>query len=273
MQKQYFGLLMGLLFFGLLSAQTNVTTAIKEATVYLQSAQITRTGKTTIPKGRGNVVLTGLSPQLDHNSVRLGATGDFTILTVTPQNNFLEAATNSPEFTRLTDERRELADALAREKIKMDILTEEEKVIMANKSIKGNSTGVNVDELQKMATYLRTRLGEIRNERLDISEAMRTDQEKLTQLDQQLNEMRQGQRQSVTEVVVQYQAERATEAEFQLTYLVNGASWSPTYDLRVSDLQEDVDLSYGALVNQQTGEDWTNIILTLLTRITGRQRK
>lgn len=265
MQKQFLVFLIGFLFTSLLSAQTNVSTTIKEATVYLQSAQITRTGKATVPKGRGNIVLTGLSPQLDHNSVRLGATGDFTILTVTPQNNFLEGATNSPEFTRLTDERRELADALAREKIKMDILTEEEKVIMVNKSIGGADTGVNVDELQKMATYLRTRIGEIRNERLDISEAMRNDQEKLKQLDQQLNEMRKGQRQSVTEVVVQYQAERTTEAEFQLTYLVNGASWSPTYDLRVSDLQKDVDLSYGALVNQQTGEDWANIMLTLST--------
>jgi uncharacterized protein (TIGR02231 family) len=94
---------------------------------------------------------------------------------------------------------------------------------------------------------------------------MRTDQGKLQQLDQQLNEMRQGQRKSVSEVVVQYQADNAVEAEFQLTYLVNGASWTPTYDLRVSDLQQNVDLSYGALVNQQTGEDWTNIIMTLST--------
>ncbi|MEO0877247.1 MAG: mucoidy inhibitor MuiA family protein, partial [Bacteroidota bacterium] len=265
MKKSVFLALLSLLCYLPLSAQVELETTIREATVYLQSALITRTGTTRLPAGRGTVVISGLSPQLDQSSVRLGATGDFTILTVNPRNNFLAPPTESPEYTELVKEREAVADYIAKEKITLDVLAEEERVLMANKSIGGAQTGVNVDDLLKMSQYLRQRLHEIRTERLTINNDLRDDQEKLQQLDQQLNEMRRTQQKSVAEVVVQYQSERAVDAEFQLMYLINGASWSATYDLRVTELTEDVDLSYGALVTQSTGEDWTNIELTLST--------
>lgn len=258
-------LFIALLFLNFSWAQTSVETTIREATVFLQSAQITRTGKITIPAGRGSVVLTGLSPQLDHSSVRLGATGDFTILTVTPRNNFLSPNLESPEFIKLNNEKEALMNTVTRKQIDINILQEEEKIIMINKNI-GNKQGwISVDELQKMAAYVRLRVSEIRNKIVDIKTIIKKDNDQLAQINQQLNEMRKGQSKNVSEVVVQYQADRSTKAAFQLTYLVNGASWSPTYDLRVADLNKAVDLSYGALVHQGTGEDWKEIELTLST--------
>ena len=265
MKKSVFLLLLSLLTYSAATAQVELETTIREATVYLQSALITRTGATRLPAGRGTVVITGLSPQLDQSSVRLGATGDFTILTVNPRNNFLAPPTDSPEYAALEAERETVADYVAKEQITLDVLAEEEKLLMANKSIGGSANGVDVDALLKMSQYVRQRLQEIRTERLDISNGLRDEREKLQQLDQQLNEMRKTRQQSVAEVVVQYQATRAVDAEFQLMYLINGASWSATYDLRVSELTEDVDLSYNALVTQSTGEDWKNIELTLST--------
>lgn len=265
MSKIFFSLCVAFFTVAAAGAQTQVSTDIKAVTVYLQTAQITRTGKATLPAGRGTIVLSGLSAQMDHSSVRFGATGDFTILTVNPRNNFLEAATESPEFVRLSKERETLTDALAKVKIKMDVLDEEEKLILANKSIGGSQSGVDVDALQKMAAYTRVRLQEIRTTRYDLAASIREDNARLAKLEQQINQMRQTQRQSVSEVVVQYQADKAVNAEFQLMYLVNGASWNATYDLRVSDLTQPVNVTYGALVYQTTGEEWKNVALTLST--------
>lgn len=265
MQKIMLSIVAALCFGTTVFAQTQVPTDIKEVTVYLQTAQITRTGRATLPAGRGTIVLSGLSAQMDHSSVRFGATGEFTILTVNPRNNFLSAATESPEFIRLSKERETLTDALAKMKIKMDVLDEEEKLILANKSIGGSQSGVDVDALQKMATYTRTRLQEIRTTRLDMAISTRDDQARLQKLEQQIGQMRQQERQSVSEVVVQYQADKTVNAEFQLMYLVNGASWNATYDLRVSDLTRPVNVTYGALVYQTTGEDWKSVALTLST--------
>ncbi len=258
-------LLITLLFFNFSWAQTTVSTTIREATVFLQSAQITRTGTATIPAGRGSIVLSGLSPQLDQSSVRFGATGDFTILTVTPRVNSIKPNLESPEYVRLEKEKTSITDVLAREQIKLDALQEEEKYIMTNKSNGNNDSRITVEELQQMGTFLRQRLGEIRVARLDITASIQKDKNRLNEVNKEMNELRVKETKNVAEVVVQYQAERSSKAEFQLTYLVNGASWAPTYDLRVMDLTKPVELSYGALVNQATGEDWKNIILTLST--------
>jgi uncharacterized protein (TIGR02231 family) len=265
MRKTFLAVCVALLTALVLPAQTQVSTEIKEVTVYLRTAQITRVGRATLPAGRGAVVFSGLSAAMDPNSVRLGATGEFTILTVTPRNNFLAAATESAEFVRLSKERQTLADDLAKVKIRIDVLEEEEKLILANRSIGGSQSGVDVGALQEMAAYTRTRLQEIRATRLDLAAGIRDDQTRLQKLDQQLEQLRQTGQQSVAEVVVQYQSDKAVNAEFQLMYIVNGASWSATYDLRVSDLTRPVNVAYGALVSQNTGEDWKNVALTLST--------
>ncbi|MEQ8812441.1 MAG: DUF4140 domain-containing protein, partial [Imperialibacter sp.] len=61
--------------FALLSAQplkeTELKTTIGEVTVFLQGAQITRTGKVDIANGKSALVLKGLSPHIDEKSIQV----------------------------------------------------------------------------------------------------------------------------------------------------------------------------------------------------------
>ena len=47
--------------------------------------------------------------------------------------------------------------------------------------------------------------------------------------------------------------------------MVSDASWEPTYDLRITDVNEPLDLFYKAKVSQNTDEDWENVKLILST--------
>jgi hypothetical protein len=59
---------------------------------------------------------------------------------------------------------------------------------------------------------------------------------------------------------------KAGPATVRLNYLVTGASWHPQYKLRAGAKDKDpVTVEYLASVEQQTGEDWTNVNLTLST--------
>ncbi len=51
----------------------------------------------------------------------------------------------------------------------------------------------------------------------------------------------------------------------KLHYLVQNVSWSPTYTAHATTGSETIQLDYNAFVFQQTGEDWTNVHLTLST--------
>ena len=54
-------------------------------------------------------------------------------------------------------------------------------------------------------------------------------------------------------------------AAFRLNYLVTGANWSPSYNLRANDDQSEVTIEYNASVTQTSGEDWLDVAMTLST--------
>ncbi|MCB0639948.1 MAG: DUF4139 domain-containing protein [Lewinella sp.] len=250
----------------LAAAQTTIATDIDAVTVYLQGAQVMRSGGGNLPAGRNTFVISELSPQLDPQSVRLSAKGDFTILSVTYRNNYLEERpTDDARISELERNKKALEAELASIGVELEVLQQEEELLLANKSIGGSQTGVSVDELQRMAEYLRTRLAALKQERLTVLTRQRETKAELDKVNQQLQALGQVERRHVGEVVVQYQADSPLRTEVDLSYLTHNASWSPTYDLRVKDLAEPVELAYGAKVSQGTGENWQNVNLTLST--------
>jgi len=52
--------------------------------------------------------------------------------------------------------------------------------------------------------------------------------------------------------------------EFKLVYLIKGASWKADYDVRI-DLDNTIELTYNALIQQETPEDWKNVNIVLST--------
>jgi len=59
--------------------------------------------------------------------------------------------------------------------------------------------------------------------------------------------------------------ERSGEATVRISYLISGASWSPTYDVRVSPDLTGVRVGLVAQVAQRTGEDWEDATVVLST--------
>lgn len=53
----------------------------------------------------------------------------------------------------------------------------------------------------------------------------------------------------------------------QLSYLVDGANWSPQYNLKSVPDEKNVHVEYNAVVHQASGEDWTNAQLALSTAV------
>jgi hypothetical protein len=56
-------------------------------------------------------------------------------------------------------------------------------------------------------------------------------------------------------------------AKLTLTYMARGARWYPSYDVRYSPGRASVELGFSGLVQQETGEDWTDAHLTLSTAV------
>ena len=59
-------------------------------------------------------------------------------------------------------------------------------------------------------------------------------------------------------------------AELELEYFVPGARWKPAYDLHYASARGQIRVETAAVVEQTTGEDWTDTVLLLSTAMPGR---
>ncbi|MCB0593613.1 MAG: DUF4139 domain-containing protein [Lewinellaceae bacterium] len=239
---------------------------IKEVTVFRQGAEVQREGQVSIAAGRSVLKFSGLSPSLNPQSLQFTATGDFTILSVSHQLNYLTEPKPTKEIEALEARKKQFEQQLKREQALGQVFQEEEALLLANKQIGGQQNGVPIDGLKATAEYFRQRLREIKLEQLEIVTRQETLRDTINRLALQLQQLNaSGQSRSVSEVVVAVDAPKAVRADFSISYLVSQAGWSPLYDLRVKSVGEPVELGYKAQVYQQSGEDWEKVQLTLST--------
>jgi len=107
----------------------------------------------------------------------------------------------------------------------------------------------------------------------DISSTRAGLEEEILQLSRQIDRMSscETKKQGKTngEVTVVIMAKKATNIELRLTYLVRNATWSAAYELHATTEAgvpaSSVSLHYRARITQSTGEDWTDVSLTLST--------
>src|SRR6185436_11187390 len=71
---------------------------------------------------------------------------------------------------------------------------------------------------------------------------------------------------NVNEAVVFVNA-RTDKARLRVRYLVDGASWTPSYSFRTDGDRKNVTVEYYASVQQMSGEDWNDVSMTLSTAL------
>ena len=67
------------------------------------------------------------------------------------------------------------------------------------------------------------------------------------------------------EIAVAIRAEQPTRLDLEVAYQLRGARWQPVYEVRLDTQSSRIALRQEAIVTQQTGEDWSDVALTLST--------
>ncbi|MFH1319833.1 MAG: mucoidy inhibitor MuiA family protein [Bacteroidota bacterium] len=242
-----------------------VKSTIKEVTVFLNGAEINRAGNTTLNTGTTFLLFDDLSPNIDKNSIQVEGKGNFTILSVVHRINYLKEKEKPKEIITLEDSLESLNMKLEFQQNLQKVYSEEESMLLANKSIGNKEVGVDAVDLEEVADLFRKRLTDIKS----MSLKAKTEEKKLNQeivkLKKQLTTLNAKRNRSTSEIIVGVSAKERTPAKFSLSYFVYDAGWTPCYDLRAVDAKSPVKLNYKAKVYQNTGVDWGNVNITLST--------
>jgi prefoldin subunit 5 len=256
--------------FASLSAQplkeTELKTTIGEVTVFLQGAQITRTGKVEIAAGKSALVLKGLSPHIDEKSIQVkgvseAASGEFTILSVNHRYNYLGEQTKNAKIDSLNQVLDTLNRQIASSQARLEVLSEKQSLLNANKKLGGETSGTNLTQLKQAIEFYDRELTAIKAEWLTTQAALEKMNTDKLKLQKQLGEVRGKDMLPTGEIEVRVEAPAKTRGEFVVTYLVANAGWYPKYDIRVESVDQPLSLKYKADVYQNTGVDWKDVKL------------
>ena len=250
-----------------LSAQQDkrIESKITHVTVFLNKAQVTREVKTRIAEGTTNVVITGLTAQLDPNTIQVSGKGNFILTGISHQLNYLNDLTTPARLQTLNDSLQELQKRILLESAQKQILDKEEQMLISNQKIGGANQNLPVNELKSMADFFRNRLLEITMARLKHDERIKSLNERLVKIQRQVATQNELSQRNTSEITVSLSAKSSTDAELIIHYIVGNARWSPHYDVRAINTKGPLTLMYKADVHQQTGEEWKNVRLKLST--------
>jgi hypothetical protein len=240
-----------------------VSSKVKQVTVFLNGAQITR--QATIPIAAGVTLLKfkSLAPRIQEQSIQAEGTNGIRILSVSFQINHIEENRKPEKIASLEAERKRLNSLLKQEQSQEEVYKEEEVILKTNKSIGGTSKGVEIEQLKVAMDYFRQRLIDIKQHLFEIDKNIRKLNEGLTKVEAQLREQSVSKEQSSGEITVKISSKVATQSSILLKYLVDEAKWFPSYDIRAKNVESPVAITYKANVSQQSGEDWENVELTI----------
>lgn len=278
--KRIFGVMMSLVAVTCVFAAEPkpISSKIDAVTVYQDRALVSRTGRISLPVGVYTVAFEGLPYGLDDNSVRVSgeAVGaailDIQVKTTTsvpPLPDSVQAARRK----KYNDKVEELEALRLDNSDKINIINTQKAFLDQIKIQTGASineqlklTRPTADDWQKFVDFYGGNSQKLTIEQRKYERQNAEIRIKIDSLRQLANSNTQsvGSKQVKT-VLVELDVTRSGEIELNTSYVVQGASWTPVYDLRVQKAIKDVQLDYRASIRQYTGEDWTNVALTLST--------
>ncbi|MBX7224457.1 MAG: mucoidy inhibitor MuiA family protein [Chitinophagales bacterium] len=242
-----------------------VGSKIEQVTIFLNGAQIYRTGSSTLFKGRNELIFKNISPNIDKESIQLKGEGKFTIVSVSQRYNYLEESTSKESVKELQKKIEETEAKMEEINIMNEVYKAEEMMLTKNQEITGNISGVKAADLKESIDFQRQRVTEVKTKILENNRNLVQLTEDIQKYSKQIGELQVKRTKPMSEIIVVVEAYENTEATFQLSYFADGAGWTPSYDLKVEQLNQPVNMKYKANVYQSTGEDWKDVQLTLST--------
>ncbi len=245
--------------------EVNVMAPIKKVTVFFTGAQIEHEHKVSLQSGKQEVVFQKLTDFVDPNTVQVKAQGDMTILSVRTRKNYEDEKISNDEIKKLNAKRKELDLKDQQLRDEYTILELDKNLLMRNRDLKGNEQGVKMTELKDAYAFMHQKIAEITARETAIYDELESIQKQMNQLEQEIISQRSKPVINYSEVVVEIDVEKTTNAEFTINYISPRATWKPYYDMRSDGIGKPVKLEAKANVSQNTGIEWKNIDMVLST--------
>ncbi|HVM60571.1 MAG TPA: mucoidy inhibitor MuiA family protein [Verrucomicrobiae bacterium] len=250
-----------------------VESRITEVTLYPDRAQVTRTAEINIDPGEIRLVFDHLPFALANDSVR--AAGKAPVQVVMEDvavHTVVHEQIPDAKVQELADHVQDLYDQREALLSRNRVLDEQRKLIQAievkaagdvTREIEVNK--FDVSQLKDLPAFVGSEIARLEEESHKLAIEHRELDRKITAAEAEFNKYRTAGERSEKFAMVTLTSKEATKLRLQISYVIGNAGWAPAYEARAAADGSGVDLTYKAVVRQQTGEDWRGVNLTLST--------
>ena len=242
--------------------EKNIKAEIKKVTVYPDRAQMTHETAVEIPAGKTILKLSGLSPYIDARSIQVKGTGNFTILSVNHQNNYLQNLEDLPEIKNIRSQIEALQRKVEDEKAAITVLKEKEAFLVANRAILVKETTFSIEQLKGVMELYTNNMEQVTTAVLKKNRLIKDYEEQIAALQKQISDRTGKQQLPSGEISVSVSADKPLTGKLNFAYVVSNAGWYPSYDIRVDDIASPVNIFYKANLFQNTGVQWKDVKLS-----------
>jgi uncharacterized protein (TIGR02231 family) len=258
-----------LLTYPALAGDIDVRSSIDSVTVYPDGATVTRIISVDLPQGDATLIARDFPPGLDTASLRVeGETAaPVTIGAIDARAPRPERPPTAPELEKrlqaLKDQRASLDDQIGAETARKQF---------AERFAAQTPFGLGEKGEARPLSDWRAAFSAVADEIKSANEAIRAFRLKQRDLDLEIRQVEaalQANPARKMEVRIDLATNAASHATFRVSYTVRGARWAPLYDARLDsgtrERKPSLELIRRAEIVQQTGEDWSDVALTVST--------
>ena len=247
-----------------MQAQKQISAKLTDATVYLRGAALTHTASATLKSGSQEVIIDGLSPDIEINSLKVKANGvlisatEFSQDYLTPREQAAHIKKLQDSLDLYQEQLKDVQNELAVHKQLLKLVTDGTQNNMSQK----DGTVTIADINANMELY--------RTKAAELQKSIDKDNKKIEKLKETVNRLKSQINQDETEnsqlngmLRLSVSVPENTTTTFTITYFTNQAQWIPCYDINIPSMDKSITLQAKAKVRQLTGLDWNNVQLTL----------
>ncbi|HTO16302.1 MAG TPA: DUF4139 domain-containing protein [Edaphocola sp.] len=246
-----------------------VTAEVKEASLYLNSAELNHQANVNLKKGQNEIIVKNLADYMDNNSIRIASNKPVTILSATFTNNIYSEYENEPNALVL----KKVQDSI--EWVNKEINVNSNKIatnnqtiqlLDKNQSVAGANSGLQLNDLSQVVDFYQKKRLELSNSIYDLGQKQIVLHITLKDLKNQLSiDTDKSEKTSKGKIVIQLMSDIDQTVQLQLSYITNLANWQPFYEIEAKGTEQAIKLISKAKVIQRTGLDWKQIKLSFST--------
>lgn len=255
-----------------------VDSVITSVTVFQDRAEVTRVATIGLEAGEHRLLFDMLPASIEDKSIQVNGAG---VAATLNQVKFLtEHYEESPDEIiqavqaqndELKEQQAHLRAAAKRLKGQQQFL--QKMVSRVTQPTKGQKTSKTADWFKMLEFYQQKQIA-IDDQLHETTQTIRRNQNALKKANAEYQKFWRQRHKTRRKVAVNVTLAEAGTLELSLSYIVYGASWEPYYDFRVFTATEELEMTYQALIRQNTEESWEEVALKLSTakpQISGRQ--